>query len=140
MSERITKITKTERTSNFVVRDKQYYFNTLDIEADLLRKAADIAERMMAAFMRENKVEVSLNVDDIAHKIMSKLDDKLQSYVFKNQNVGLPTSSSVNHFTLDDKPVILKTDKIEVKGKIGNTIKSKDNISDNLDALENLEI
>lgn len=121
-----------------IVRNKEYYLNTLNIEADLLKKAADLAERMMVAFMRENKVEVSVDVDDIAEKIINRLVDKLPkigSYVPISGN-----QSKEEGFSFDDGPVIIKTEKIEVKGKIGNVTKSTDNISESLDILDNLHI
>lgn len=129
---------KTIERPQAVVRDKQYYLNTLDIEASLLKKATDIAERMMVAFMRENKVEVSVNVDDIADKIIAQLAPKLQSHVISGQ---IPSPVNLqNGFDYDDGPVVLKTDKIEVKGKVSKESKSGDSISDNLDALEGIQI
>lgn len=121
-----------------IVRDKQYYFNTLDIEHDMLKKAADIAERMMVAFMRENKVEVSVNVDDIADKIIAQILPKLQSGVIVQSGEIIPERGG--GFSYDDGPVIIKTDKVEVKGNVATTSKTQDSIKENLDVLENLEI
>lgn len=139
MTQRTTKITRLSEPGKTIVRDKQYYFNTLDIEADLLRKATDIAERMMVAFMRENKVEVSVNVDDIADKIIAQLEPKLRSHVIVRGESEV-SANKVPQFDYDDGPVVLKTDKIEVKGKVGQTTKTKDSIKENLDILENIEI
>jgi hypothetical protein len=133
---RTTKLTRLSEPGKAIVRDKQYYFNTLDLEADLLRKASDLAERMMVAFMRENKVEVSVNVDDIADKIVAKLAGKLQSHT----TVRNESANKVPGFDYDDGPVILKTDKIEVKGKVGQTTKTSDSINESMDILENIEI
>lgn len=121
-----------------ITRNKDFYLNTLNIEHDLLKKATDLAERMMVAFMRENRVEVSVNVDDIADKIIDKLKDKL-NFTTVISSDSLP-SKVVNDFNLDDEPVIIKTEKIEVKGKVGNITKTEDNISNNLDVLDNLQI
>lgn len=138
MSTRKTEITSTKASPKSIVRDKDYYLNSLNIEHDLLKKAADLSERMMVAFMRENRVEVSVNVDDIADKIIDKLKDKLNFTTVISSN-SLP-SKAVNDFNLDDRPVIIKTEKIEVKGKVGNITKTEDNISNNLDVLDNLQI
>lgn len=139
---RTTEIKKLTEHPKAIVRDKQYYFNTLDLEADLLKKAASIAERMMVAFMRENKVEVSINVDDIADKIIDKIGSKLQSHVDLSsaRRQSDDTENKKDDFSLDDGPIIIKTEKIEVKGKVGNIIKTGDSISDNMDMLEGLNI
>jgi hypothetical protein len=137
MSQRTTETKRINTQPNAVVRDKQYYFNTLDIEHDLLKKAADIAERMMVAFMRENKVEVSIDPEDIANRIAEKLGKRVY------HPGSYPTSdpgSNPGSFDYDDGPVVLKTDRIEVKGKVGKESKTGDSISDNLDALEGLNI
>lgn len=138
MSTRTTEIISKNPGPKPIVRDKDYYLNSLNIEHDLLKKATDLAERMMVAFMRENRVEVSVNVDDIADKIIDKLKDKLNFTTVISSN-SLP-SKAVNDFNLDDRPVIIKTEKIEVKGKVGNITKTEDNISNNLDVLDNLQI
>lgn len=137
MSQRTTEIRKLHQPKA-IVRDKQYYFNTLDIEHDLLKKAADIAERMMTAFMREHKVEVSVNVDDIANKIIDKLKDKLPAITYLDSDPQVNNVSS--RFVLDDTPVVIKTDKVEVKGNITTINKTKDSINENIDLLENLQI
>ena len=141
MSQRTTEIKRLHQP-NTIVRDKQYYFNTLDLEHDLLKKAADIAERMMVAFMREHKVEVSVNVDDIADKIIKQLEGKLQSHVWSSpvRQHSDSTQATNGGFSYDDGPVIIKTDKVEVKGSAATTSKTKDSIKENLDILENLEI
>ena len=138
MSTRTTEIISKNPGPKPIVRDKDYYLNSLNIEHDLLKKATDLAERMMVAFMRENRVEVSVNVDDIADKIIDKLKDKL-NFTTVISSDSLP-SKVVNDFNLDDGPVIIKTEKIEVKGKVGNITKTEDNISNNLDVLDNLQI
>lgn len=142
MSTRTTEIISKNPGPKPIVRDKDYYLNSLNIEHDLLKKATDLAERMMVAFMRENRVEVSVNVDDIADKIIDKIGDKLQSYAIQNPNLGWENTPSKkkDDFNLDDGPVIIKTEKIEVKGKVGNITKTEDNISNNLDVLDNLQI
>ena len=129
--------TEIKKISNpkVIIRDKEYYFNTLNIEHDLLKKAADIAERMMVAFMRENKVQVSVDPEDIANRIAEKLGKRVyhpESYESRTQEVG--------GFSYDDGPVIIKTDKIEVKGNVTNVNKTKDSIKENMDLLEDLEI
>jgi hypothetical protein len=135
MSER-----NTSRKSNRpapIIRNKEYYFNTLDLEHDLLVKATSIAERMMVAFMRENKVEVSVDVDDIADKIIAKLDKKLQSHTYSKSDLETIKTPGFNY---DDGPVILKTEKVSVKGKVGSVTKSGDSISDSMNSLEDLNI
>lgn len=140
MSQRTTDIKRLSEQPKTIVRDKQYYFNTLDLEHDLLKKAADIAERMMVAFMRENKVEVSVNVDDIADKIIDKIGDKLQSYVHQGSTRQQSDDIKKDTFNYDDGPVIIKTEKIEVKGRVGSVSKTGDSISDSMDVLEGLNI
>lgn len=137
MSTRKTEITSTKASPKSIVRDKDYYLNSLNIEHDLLKKAADLSERMMVAFMRENRVEVSVNVDDIADKIIEKIGDKLQTHVYIPPE-GVQRKN--DDFNLDDGLVVIKTDKIEVKGKISKESKTGDSISDNLDALEGMQI
>ena len=137
MGQRATRITRQSEQPKAVVRDKQYYFNTLDIEADLLKKAADIAERMMVAFMRENRVEVSIDPEDIANRIAEKLGKRVY------HPGSYPTSdpgSYPGNFDYDDGPVVLRTDKVEVKGKLGKETKTGDSIKDDLDILENITI
>lgn len=139
MSQRTTQTKNLRVPPVNIVRDKQYYFNTLDLEHDLLKKASDIAERMMVAFMRENRVEVKVDVDDIADKIIGKIIDKLpkgESYITSESS---PIKQD-NGFSYDDGPVIIKTEKIEIKGKIGKTSKSKDSIKESMDILQDLEI
>jgi hypothetical protein len=134
---RKTEIKKLPNNSKMIIRDKQYYFNTLDIEHDLLKKAADIAERMMVAFMRENKVEVSLDPEDLANRIAEKLGKRVYHPVEYSSNNN---SSNLGGFNYDDGPVIIKTEKIEVKGSVTTTNKTKDSIKENIDLLDNLEI
>lgn len=124
--------------SKAIIRNKEYYLNTLNIEHDLLKKAADIAERMMVAFMRENKVEVSVDVDDIADKIIAKIGNRLQPYAVSNPDGGWENKKP--EFSYDNGPVILKTEKIEVKGKVGSIKKTNDTINESLDILENIQI
>lgn len=139
MSQRTTETKRLNPQPNTVLRDKQYYFNTLDIEHDMLKKAADIAERMMTAFMRENKVEVTVNVDDIADKIIAKILDKMPTQVIIRDGVEEPNKFKED-FNLDDGPVVIKTERVEIKGKVGSVSKSTDNINESLDVLEGLKI
>ncbi len=134
---RKTEIKKLPNNSKMIIRDKQYYFNTLDIEHDLLKKAADIAERMMVAFMRENKVEVSLDPEDLANRIAEKLGKRVYHPAEYSSNNN---SSNFGGFDYDDGPVVIKTEKIEVKGSVTTTNKTKDSIKENIDLLDNLEI
>lgn len=137
MSSRVTRITKQSQQPKAVVRDKQYYFNTLDIEHDLLKKATDLAERMMVAFMRENKVEVSLDPEDLANRIAEKLGKR--GY-YSSDHVGNTPLNKNADFNFDDGPVIIKTEKIEVKGRTVKEDKSEDSIADSMDALEGISI
>lgn len=124
---------------NHIIRNKDYYLNTLNIEADLLKKASDLAERMMVAFMRENKVEVKVNVDDIADKIIDKILSKLPVMTGGYSVPG--TISAGGGFKYDDdEPVVIKTEKIEIKGKTGTVSKTKDSISESMDILDGLSI
>lgn len=126
---------------NHIVRNKDYYLNTLNIEADLLKKASDIAERMMVAFMRENKVEVKVDVDDIADKIIGKILEKLPKDRYIGGYENTTTSGIKDGFKYDnDEPVVIKTEKIEIKGKTGTVSKTKDSISESMDILDGLSI
>jgi hypothetical protein len=134
MSNRTTEIKKLHNPK-VIVRDKEYYFNTLNIEHDLLKKATDIAERMMVAFMRENKVEVSIDPEDLANRIAEKLGKR----VYHPGEYPME-SASVPGFNYDDGPVIIKTEKIEVKGNLTSVSKTKDSIKESMDTLGDLEI
>lgn len=123
----------------YVVRNKEYYLNTLNIEADLLKKASDLAERMMVAFMRENKAEVKIDIDDIADKIVDKILIKLPLITRESSTQSRISSSDGFKYSEDDT-LIVKTEKIEVKGKIAQESKTQDSISENMDALEGIKI
>lgn len=128
-------------TGKPIVRDKNYYLETLDIQDSLLKKAVSMAERMFAAFVRESKVEVSLDADDLADKIIKKIEPRLQSQVVHvTAQDGVVPKAGFDFD--DDEPVIIKTKKTQIKGadKIKKTTKSKDSISDNLDALEDFQL
>lgn len=113
----------------------------MDIQDSLLKKAISMAERMFAAFVRESKVEVSLDADDLADKIIAKIEPKLQSQVIHVSGESSANRQSGFDFD-DDEPVIIKTKKTQIKGadQIKKTTKSKDSISDNLDALEDFQL
>lgn len=133
-------VSRRSLTGKPIKRDKDYYLNNLDVEMALHAKAVSLAERMFTAFMRENRVEVSLNIDDLVDKITKKLEPKLgETRVVYQQGSG-PVQKQDGFSFDDDGPVILKAEKVEIKGELGKTSKSKDSIDDNLDILGNLEI
>ena len=134
---RKTEIKRLNDKPNTIVRDKQYYFNTLDLEHDLLKKAADIAERMMVAFMREHKVEVSVDPEDLANRIVEKLNKRVYHPETYSENIQKNPSKT---FDYDEGPVIIKTDKVSVKGNAVTINKTKDSIKESMDILQNLEI
>ena len=127
-------------TAPYIKKDKNFYLNTVEIEESMLKKAINIAERLMVAFMRENKVEVKVDASDIADKIIDKIIDKLPQqqviYMKSNETEDQPATNKKSNFKLDDTPVVVKTEKVEIKGKIGSTSISKDNINSSLDALD----
>lgn len=128
-------------TGKPIVRDRNYYLQSMDIQDSLLKKAVSIAERMFAAFVRESKVEVSLDADDLADKIIKKIEPRLKSEVrYVHSDSGTPSQPGFDYD--DDEPVIIKTKKTEIKGadKIKKTSKSSDSIADNLDALEDFQL
>ncbi|MDD3412395.1 MAG: hypothetical protein PHY47_00180 [Lachnospiraceae bacterium] len=125
-------------TGKPVKRDKDYYLNNLDIEKAIHETAISLAERMFTAFIREKNIEVSVNVDDIANKIISKLGDRLV-YPDNYSNNYLENNKH-DKFSYDDGPVIIKTDKIEIKGQLAKAKQSDDSIEDSLDILKDLEI
>lgn len=135
------KISRRNLTGKPVVRDKDYYLKSMDIQDSLLKKAVSMAERMFAAFVRESKVEVSLDADDLADKIIKKIEPRLQAQVVHVASPDGVVPKAGFDFD-DDEPVIIKTKKTEIKGadQIKKTTKSKDSIADNLDALEDFQL
>lgn len=140
MQNRKTKTKRLNEKPSALVRDKEYFFNTLDLEHDLLKKATDLAERMMVAFMRENRMEVSVDVDDIADKIIDKIIDKLPEQRLIVREGGSGSQPVVDDFSFDDGPVVIKTDKVKIKGNVGKESKSKDNIDESLEKLEDFKL
>lgn len=138
---RKTEIKRESLTAPYIKKDKEFYLDYMDIEEKFLKKAIEISERMMVAFMRENKVEVKVDVDDISNKIIEKIIDKLP----KAQYIQVSASDIIQEkpkdgFSLDDGPVVVKTEKMEIKGKLGNSSISKDSIDKNLDVLDNFSL
>lgn len=129
-------ISRKSSTGNTVKRDKQFYLNSLDVESSLMTRAISLAERMFTAFLRENKLQVTVDADDVAEKILAKIGPRLSAQSFNGDVV----SSEDDGFTFDDEPVILKTEKMEIKGALGKTKKSQDSTKKNLEALEGLSI
>ena len=127
-------------TGKPIKRDKDYYLNNMDVESALHKTAVSMAERMFAAFVREKNIQVSVNIDDLADKIISKMVSKGVG-AFPVNNVTYPETPKQNTFNYDDdEPVIIKTDKVEIKGSLAKAKQSEESISDNLDALKDLEL
>lgn len=132
-------ISRRSNTGNAIVRDKDYYLNNLDIEKSLHDKAINIAERIFAAFVREKNIQVSVNTDDLADQIIKKLLPKLPASGGTWISNGAPTHRE-DDFTYDDAPVIIKTDKIEIKGDLAKAKKSTDSISESLNVLDDFSL
>jgi hypothetical protein len=131
-------VSRRTNTGKAVVRDKDYYLNNLDIEKSLHDKAINIAERIFAAFVREKNIQVSVNTDDLADQIIKKLLPKLPKGGGQVAFQG-PTGNE-DGFTFDDAPVIIKTDKVEIKGDLAKAKKSTDSISDSLNVLDDFSL
>jgi hypothetical protein len=139
-------ISRSSSTGKMVRRDKEYYLNNLDVEASLMTRAVSLAERMFAAFVRENNISVKVDTDSLADEILKRLEPKLEGmktevrYVDGGGPKGLSEVNSDGFKYDNDEPVIIRTGKMEIKGKIGKTVKSEDNIDDALDALDGFEL
>jgi hypothetical protein len=138
-------ISRHSNTGKVVNRDKQFYLNNLDVEKSLMTRAISLAERMFAAFVRENNISVKVDTDSLADEILKRLEPKLEGLKTEVRYVGGEKAQRLSEvsgdgFKFDDEPVVVKTGKLEIKGKIGETTVSTDSIEDNLDALEGLEI
>jgi hypothetical protein len=137
-------LSRKSSTGKPIKRDKQYYLNNLDVENSLMTRAISLAERMFAAFVRENNISVKVDTDSLADEILKRLEPKLEGLKSEVRYVGgshsLSEANSDGFKFDDDESVIVKTEKMEIKGKIGKTVSSGDSIEDNMSALEGLEI
>lgn len=134
MNRKTKEVSRKSLTGRPVVRDRQFYLNSLDVEDALMKRAVSLAERMFAAFVRENNIQVTVDADDVADKILKKLEPQLVSTVYvKNGKI----EEEEDKFSFDnDEPVILKTEKMEIKGSLGVEKQSGESTKSSLDALE----
>lgn len=130
-----TRISKTARP---IVRDKAFYLNQIEVEDSLFKKAVSIAERIFVAFVRENNIQVKVDADDLAEKVIARIEPLLQSEVRVINKSGPRTESDFSYD--DDEPIVIKTEKIEISGDIGKTKKTSDTIDENMDALEGFSL
>ena len=124
-------------TAKSVVRDKEFYLKNLEIEESLLTRATSIAERMFATFIRENNVQVKVDVDDLVNKIVDKLGPSLQ---YNSTKQSEPDIIKKNNFSIGNGPVVVKSEKIKIQGEIGKTKKTTESTGDALKALEDFSL
>ena len=104
-------------TGKVIKRDKNYYLNNLDVENSLMTRAISLAERMFAAFVRENNISVKVDTDNLADEILKRLEPKLEGLKTEVRYVdgggtGHVSANKVDGFKFDDdEPVVIKTEK-----------------------------
>lgn len=124
-------------TGKTVVRDKEFYLKNLEIEESLLTRATSIAERMFATFIRENNVQVKVDIDDLVNKIVDKLGPNLQ---YNSTKATEPDIIKKEDFKIGHGPVIVKSEKIKIQGEVGKTMKTSESTSETLQALEGFSL
>lgn len=119
------------------IKDQKYYLENVDIEAEIMTKAISIAERMVAAMLRERTPSFEIDIDDLANKISKKLN--ITKYE-NGPNKTYKELRATDQFSFDDEPSIVKTEDYEISGNIAKKSKTKDSTDDALDALLNLDL
>lgn len=122
------------------IKDQKYYMENVDIEAEIMIKATQIAEKMVAAMMREQarkqSIEVDIDLDDLAERIASKIGGTQFATPVVNQEVRRAT----DQFSFDDEPTIMKIDDLDIKGGTTKKTNTKESTDDALDALMDLDL
>ena len=122
------------------IKDQKYYLENVDIEAEIMKKAIAIAERMVAAMLREKihrpLAEVEIDLDELVDKIIAKMPASTTTVVHQ----GEAGERAEDGFSFDDDPTIVTTEDYDITGKIVKKSKSNDSTDDALDALMDLNI
>lgn len=119
-----------EKARNEVERNRKFYRDSIDIETDLVNRAAAIAERLLVAVLRENKVNVEIDVDDLVDKIVDRINVKMPVKIIESKE---EPENSFEFDAPDLEPMKIK--KYEIKGNIGNKTQTQDSTNDSLEAL-----
>lgn len=121
------------------IKDQKYYMENVDIEAEIMKKAIELAEKMVAATMREykrnDKIKIDIDIEDLAERIAGKI--KVTGML---PAVSVNLERATDAFSFDDTEAVVNTENYEVTGNIKKTSKTKESTEDTLDALMNLDI
>lgn len=121
------------------IKDQKYYMENVDIEAEIMIKATQIAEKMVAAMMREQSRSKAVDIDIDYEHLADLISEKL-NITGGVRLVGDHGGQVTDAFSFDDEPSIVKTGNFEVAGELVKKTKTKESTDDALDALMNLEI
>lgn len=136
--------TKTERKSKAKnlpkIRDKAFYMQQIDIEDAMFKRATSIAERIFTAFVRENNIEIKVDANDLADQIIERMGSRLQTEAGMSTRAQTTDDKKDGFKFDDDEPIIIKSEKVEIKGDLGKVKKSNDSIDEQMDALENFKL
>ena len=129
-------------------KDPRHFIEQVDIETELLKRATDIANKMVVAIIREQKVatvnfaqnkQEEIDLDVLADKIAERM--KGMRYFGETTKDDRPeTTYRGGSFSLDNKPTVVRLEKVEIKNEANKTTKSNETTKDALDKLSNLEI
>ena len=129
-------------------KDPKYFMQQVDVEAELLKRATDIANKMVVAMIREQKntqmgfikeESKEINLDVLADKIAERM--KGMRYFGETTKDDRPeTTYRGGSFSLENKPTVVKLEKVEIKNEANKTTQSGETTKDALDKLGNLEI
>ena len=134
--------------SPVVKKDLTDYAYAKDIDEKVVKLAMKLAEKMAVSMVREtlkqNKNELTSSAIDLTvDKIVQQLEKKMPAQQTIIREVAAESASTakqeVANFDLDfTGPTINvdRTDGLEVKGKIGKKVTSKDDLDSQLDAIE----
>lgn len=121
------------------IKDQKYYMENVDIEAEIMKKAIELAEKMVAATMREykrnDKVKIDIDIEDLAERIARKI--KVTGVL---PAVGASLERATDEFSFNDTEVVVATENYEVTGNIKKTSKTKETTDNALEALMDLDI
>jgi hypothetical protein len=129
-------------------KDPKYFMQQVDIEAELLKRATDIANKMIVAMIREQKnapvsfvkeEQKEINLDILADKIAERM--KGMRYFGETTKDDRPeTTYRGGSFSLENKPAVVRLEKVEIKNEANKTTQSGETTKETLDKLSNLEI
>jgi hypothetical protein len=127
-------------------KDPKFFIQQVDIEAELLKRATDIANKMVAATMREQQrmsfiphENKEINLDILADKIAERMKGMRYFGERTKDDVAQETTYR-GGFSLDNKPAVVRLDKVEIKGDSKKTTESGESTEDSVNKLMNLEL